>query len=674
MPGTAFGRAGAGSPAVRSASAFAGGRSRTPNQLDILKYSATNTDRNTTVRCWCRCGIRPSSREGCRSSRPTRTFLGSGPNRPRTGPSSLPTSPVGTGVEPPDSSAGPYPLLIVSHGYPGRVCAHQPDGEPGVQRLRGGRDLAHRFHPRRRDHVLSTMLNRPLDIDFVLKSRWENWARRAATSSPASSTPDTGLLGYSMGGYGALIAAQAPPPHRLLGRARREPELPCGEPGVRRLLDPRVKAIVPLAPWAADTASGTRPGWPGSRSPRCSSWWATRTRRHPTPASSSSSRTPWTPTATGSCSRFTVRSRPTRRRRSPSRAQREYVHYQEPHWTTPRRTTSTSTSSPHLGLHLKGQDYASYLDVVESSDASNDYDNPRLPRRHLEGLQDVVHRVGMEMEAPASVDVERPEAERGRPPTVGDPFAANGILPRGACVWRSFDAPMGSSRRTSPRATKSGARREETAPARARGRTTGKVQGDEALDGDGPGLRGGRAAVTQWLVPVAMQGLLSGLLLGLSHPHDLLAARRTTVQNTLSSLNTAHLEQLEGERRYRALFRRLRDAILVYRLEGDGRPGQLVEVNEAACWVWATHAAGCWRCPPTSTPREARRHVQSRPGFSRPCLTFETVSITSDRQRLPVRTALAGADRRTPAVPDREPQRRRAQGAGGVPADPLRRR
>ena len=140
-------------------------------------------------------------------------------------------------------------------------------------------------------------------------------------------------------------------------------------------------------------------------------------------------------------------------------------------------------------------------------------------------------------------------------------------------------------------------------------------------------------AVAQWLVPSAMQGVLSGLLLGL------VILTIFSQRSMLSSLNAAHLEQLEGERRYRALFDACSDAILVYRLESDGRPGQLVEVNEAAC-LGLGYSRGqllAMNADEVYAP-EARHQVQERsPALNEAgSLAYETVHITSDRQRLPV--------------------------------------
>jgi diguanylate cyclase (GGDEF)-like protein/PAS domain S-box-containing protein len=144
-------------------------------------------------------------------------------------------------------------------------------------------------------------------------------------------------------------------------------------------------------------------------------------------------------------------------------------------------------------------------------------------------------------------------------------------------------------------------------------------------------------AVAQWITPVGMQGVLSGLLLGLVILT--VFAQHGTQQATLGSLNAAHVEQLAGERRYRALFDACSDAILVYHIDDDGRPARLSEVNEAAC-----HFLGYSRAQLLAMSAEdvhapeARRGVQRHSQTLREagCVVFETVYITSDGQRLPV--------------------------------------
>jgi hypothetical protein len=63
-----------------------------------------------------------------------------------------------------------------------------------------------------------------------------------------------------------------------------------------------------------------------------------------------------------------------------------------PRWA--KRHRPEFTAFP--GLHLKGEDYASYLDVVKSSDASNDYNDPGYPDGIWKGFK-MWSAVGMEM-------------------------------------------------------------------------------------------------------------------------------------------------------------------------------------------------------------------------------------------------------------------------------------
>jgi len=148
-------------------------------------------------------------------------------------------------------------------------------------------------------------------------------------------------------------------------------------------------------------------------------------------------------------------------------------------------------------------------------------------------------------------------------------------------------------------------------------------------------------ALAEWVVPSATaQGVLSVLLLALVALT--IFAQRNAQQLAIGSLNAAHLEQLQSERRYRALFDACSDAILVYRLEDDGRPGQLVEVNEAACrsLSYARTELLAMTAEDVLAP-EARRKARKRSQALREAgsLVFETVFITSDGRRLPIESS-----------------------------------
>ena len=147
----------------------------------------------------------------------------------------------------------------------------------------------------------------------------------------------------------------------------------------------------------------------------------------------------------------------------------------------------------------------------------------------------------------------------------------------------------------------------------------------------------GCVAIAQWLGPDSMEGLLSALLFGLVVLTIL--SQRNAIQLTLDSLNGAHREQLESERRYRALFDACSDVILVYRFDEHGRPGQIVEVNEAACLALGYSRAQLLAMTADEVlAPEARRQVQGRATALAEAgtLAYETVQITSDRQRMPV--------------------------------------
>ena len=186
----------------------------------------------------------------------------------------------------------------------------------------------------------------------------------------------------------------------------------------------------------------------------------------------------------------------------------------------------------------------------------------------------------------------------------------------------------------------------------------------------------GGVAIAQWLGPVSVEGILSALLFGLVVLT--IVSQRNAIQLTLDSLNDAHQEQLESERRYRALFDASSDVILVHRFADDGRPGQIVEVNEAACL-----ALGYSRSQLLAMTAEdvlAPEARQPRPGAREGARRGRHARLR-DRAGLERRTAHAGRghgadrrDRRPQALPDRQPQHRRAQGAGGVPARPDGRR
>ena len=147
----------------------------------------------------------------------------------------------------------------------------------------------------------------------------------------------------------------------------------------------------------------------------------------------------------------------------------------------------------------------------------------------------------------------------------------------------------------------------------------------------------GGVALGQWFGPSSMEGLLGALLFGLVVLTIL--SQRNALHVTLDSLTSAHKEQLESERRYRALFDACSDVILVHRFEEDGRPGQIVEVNEAACLgLGYSRAQLLAMAAEDVLAPEARAGVRARTGtlVEAGTLAYETVQVSSDGQRMPV--------------------------------------
>ncbi|GAB4266857.1 MAG: hypothetical protein Kow0013_16300 [Pararhodobacter sp.] len=148
------------------------------------------------------------------------------------------------------SPEGPFPLVLISHGYPGNrhLLSHLAEHLAGH-----GYAVVAPDHP---DSTYddqgafgSTLYNRPLDQAFVLDAMARDPALAALVDARRA-----GVIGYSMGGYGALVfggaglaetVLEAPlaPPRGLLAAHL------AGSAAHAALPDPRVKAIIAIGPW-----------------------------------------------------------------------------------------------------------------------------------------------------------------------------------------------------------------------------------------------------------------------------------------------------------------------------------------------------------------------------------------------------------------------------------------
>jgi predicted dienelactone hydrolase len=151
----------------------------------------------------------------------------------------------------------PFPLIVVSHGYPGSrfMMTYLTENLASKGYVVAAIDHAESTY-RDTAAFASTLLNRPLDIRFIIDQMAELGAEDSDSFlAGAVDAENTGLVGYSMGGYGALNVAGG-----AYGAAYIPTLSQFGFDGVELLEvntasnpdfagDERVKAVYAFAPW-----------------------------------------------------------------------------------------------------------------------------------------------------------------------------------------------------------------------------------------------------------------------------------------------------------------------------------------------------------------------------------------------------------------------------------------
>lgn len=166
-----------------------------------------------------------------------------------------PTTLTGSAARDAAPAEGSFPLVILSHGYPGNryLMSHLAENLASK-----GYVVVAADHPEStyddQQAFASTLVNRAVDQRFLLDSM----AALEGDLGAATDADTAAVVGYSMGGYGALIFGGAGlsrtalertepagfvPPAGLLDR------LAAGSDDHAGLVDPRVKAVVAIAPW-----------------------------------------------------------------------------------------------------------------------------------------------------------------------------------------------------------------------------------------------------------------------------------------------------------------------------------------------------------------------------------------------------------------------------------------
>ncbi len=167
------------------------------------------------------------------------------------------------------TTEGPFPLVVISHGYPGNRLLLSHLGENLASKGYVVASIDHTDSTYADQAAFgSTLLNRPIDQKFVLNSM----ASLKGPIGAITNADTTAVIGYSMGGYGALIfggaglapgveaSPFAPPQGALLHNVRNTDTHEA-------LVDERVKALISIGPWGRNYGLWDDAGLAGLRKP-----------------------------------------------------------------------------------------------------------------------------------------------------------------------------------------------------------------------------------------------------------------------------------------------------------------------------------------------------------------------------------------------------------------------
>ncbi|WP_421855444.1 alpha/beta hydrolase family protein [Oricola sp.] len=173
----------------------------------------------------------------------------------------------------PASVDAPMPLVLISHGYPGNrfLLSHLAENLATKGYVVASIDHTDSTY-NDQTKFGSTLVNRTLDQLFVLNEMERMSGSADSFLNGVADTSNVGLIGYSMGGYGAVITSGG-------GVTQASTELSWGAPrgtlevhlagsdSHEALMDDRIKATIAIAPWGMRTGFWDADGLAGVRKP-----------------------------------------------------------------------------------------------------------------------------------------------------------------------------------------------------------------------------------------------------------------------------------------------------------------------------------------------------------------------------------------------------------------------
>ena len=174
----------------------------------------------------------------------------------------------------PQPREGGFPLVIISHGYPGDRYLLGHLAENLASKGYVVASISHKDSTYDDQKAFaSTLYNRPFDQLFVL-DEMDRLGRKdsGAFLSGLVDASRTGIVGYSMGGYGVVNVigggfsknvetSPIAPPNRLLA------ERGAANPAYLKTMDPRIKAAIAIAPWGMGVGVWDAEGLRGIKTP-----------------------------------------------------------------------------------------------------------------------------------------------------------------------------------------------------------------------------------------------------------------------------------------------------------------------------------------------------------------------------------------------------------------------
>lgn len=235
-----------------------------PGQIDVLNIEAGKDlpihDRPLTVEVWYPAvdGGTPTPYDG--------VFLRDGETRVTlSGRATRDAEPK------PSAQDNAYPLVIISHGYPGNrfLLSHLAENLASKGYVVASIDHTDSTYADQ-GAFGSTLVNRPLDQKFVLNEMARLAGEDDGFLSGLLDAGNTAIIGYSMGGYGAVISAGAGVTQAAADTGAPENTLAvhlAGSESYADLPDDRVKAVVAFAPWGMNRDFWDAEGLKGIQKP-----------------------------------------------------------------------------------------------------------------------------------------------------------------------------------------------------------------------------------------------------------------------------------------------------------------------------------------------------------------------------------------------------------------------